>query len=166
METQAALDLPATESRRFTLDLSEIQAEIMKRHGAKVRRDDPALMVLTGFELIGLRLAAHFELAVERANDDTSAAMAQHIEASKAIAAAIVDRAAAYHSERIQKTVDDLAPKLAADTKALLLQVGKEIGATRERVEHAARMVWIGVALSGALFLATATLVVGALFAK
>lgn len=137
---QPALDLPAQPGgRRFVVDLPELIGEIAKRHGVRIRRDDPALMVLTAFELVVKQLTAEVQHTITNANDDVSAKMAQHLETSQAVASAHVDAAAGFLSERLKAEIPGLASALGADTRKLLESLGREICQTRERTFWAYR---------------------------
>lgn len=159
---QSALNLPAEPSgRRFVIELSDLTGEIAKRHGVRVRRDDPALMVLTAFEIVSRRLAAEMELAINRANDDASALTAQTTESARAVGVEVVDAAVEYQARKMREVVDELAPVLATQGRKLLVDLGQEIGAVRQSTARAERRSWIAALVAGSCALLTVGVVVG-----
>lgn len=138
-----------TDDEKWLIDVSDIIGELAKRHGCRVRRDDPTLMIVTAFELIARRLQAKFAVACERANDDTTAATLTLLDASKAAAERHVEAGAEYVANRLRSEVDGLAPVLAADVRKLLQKLGEEIGSAKEAVARSERRAWTAAAVAG-----------------
>lgn len=160
---QPALDLPAPEGgRRPIIDVNEVIAEVAKRHQIRVRKDDPAMMLLTGMEMVLRRAAAEFEMACERANDDTSALMAQHVDRARGVAADVVDAAVKYQAEKMREAAHGLAVAVADEARKLLQQVGHEVAATKRSTQRAMTLAWVGAGVA----LATGLMLLGAVLGR
>lgn len=158
---QGALDLGDTAKRKWSIDLGELRGELAKRHGVRVPRDDPALMLVTAFEIVARRMATDFEAAAQRANDDMSGLMAQHVEMAKQIAVEVVDAAVAYQVAKMSETVDGLAPAVAEQAKTLLQGLAGEIVTARASVEASERRAWTAATVAGGSLVLTVGLLIG-----
>lgn len=147
---QGSLDLasPPQTGGKFLVSLDDLRGELAKRHGVRIRNDDPALMLITAMEVIARRMVAKFELACERANDETSAAVAQQAEASKKIAEAYVEGAVDYMANQLKDQVASLAPELAGETRTLLTQLLRECGEARDTIKRSRNVAVVGAAVS------------------
>lgn len=164
MDEQAELPLEAgsVERKRQLVDVNDLMAEVFKRHGVRMRRDDPSLMLVTAWELIARQTLAEFEVACERANDDTSALMAQHVERARGVAADVVDAAVQYQAQKMRQVVDELAPVLALKAAELISRLGQEVGSTRERTARSERRAWLAAVVG----LVAAALTVGVMLGR
>lgn len=140
------------------LSVQELIGEVAKRHGLLLGPNDPILVTLTLNELIVGGYVDRVQAAIGDTLDQLSGAQAQHIEAAREIASAIVTRAADYGADQIHKAVDDLVAGLRAGLAA-------DVAAAREAADQArqARMGAIWALVGAAVLLA---LVVGLLVGK
>lgn len=158
-------DLPLTAdevtSERWLVNVTEVMSAAYKRHGVKMRRDDPTLVILSAWELLARRMVGQFSLAAERANDDTTALLQTQLEKSKEAGANYVEAAMAYQADRMKALMPDLAAALAAETRKLLEQVGQEVGATREKTRIAMTTALVAAAIAVGASLFTVALLLG-----
>lgn len=158
---QGALDLGDTAKRKWVIDLSDLRGELAKRHGVRIPKDDPALYLVTAFEIVARKMGVDFEAAVQRSNDDMSGLMAQHVEIAKGIAVEVVDAALAYQTQKMNETIDKLAPAVAEQAKVLLSGLAAEIVATRASVQAETRKAWTAATVAGAFLVLTVGLLIG-----
>lgn len=158
---QGALDLGDTAKRKWLIDLSDLRGELAKRHGVRISKDDPALYLVTAFEIVARKMAVDFEAASQRSNDDMSGLMAQHVETAKGIAVEVVDAALVYQTQKMNETIDKLAPAVVEQAKVLLHGLAGEIVAAREAVQAAERRAWSAATVAGGCLVLTVGLLVG-----
>ena len=158
---QGDLALPKADRRRWTVDLDDLVAEIWKRHKSRIRVDDPALMVITGFEIVARKLLVEFEGALERSNDDMSALMAQQMETAKGVGISLVEASAAYHVQQLRGAASSLAPEVAAEARNLLQGLALEISKAERSVEGKERRAWVAAAISVGCLMLTVGLIIG-----
>ena len=154
------LTTPA-DSSKWVVSVEDVIGELAKRHGVRVRRDDPTLVIIRAFELVAKAMQSKFAAACERANDDTSAAMLELLDSSKAIGEQHIEAAAGYVAQRMRDEARELAPLLAADVRRMLEKIGAELGAAREATQRAERRAWTAAVVSGLAAIVTIAATVG-----
>ena len=151
------------DSAKWSVSVEDMIGELAKRHGVRVRRDDPTLMIITAFELVSRAMQSKFAAACERANDDTSAAMLELLDSSKLVAEQHIEAAAEYVGQRMREEAATMAPQIAADVRKMLEKIGEELYAARQATVRAERRAWAAAAVGGMAAAVTLAATVGVL---
>jgi len=158
---QPTLPIPDAGKRKWVVDLGDLRGELARRHGVKVSRDDPTLLIVTAFEIVAKKLMIEFEGSLERANDDMSALMAQQMESAKGVGVSLVEASAEYHVQKLRGAADKMAQEIADEARKLLRGLAGEIGHSQEAVLRSERRGWMAAGVSAACLLVTVGLIIG-----
>lgn len=158
---QPPLPIPDVGKRKWVVDLGDLRGELARRHGIKVSRDDPTLLLVTAFEIVARKLLVEFETSVERANDDMSALMAQQMETAKGVGVSLVDASAEYHVTKLKEVANRLAPEVADEARKLIKGLASEVGQAQHNLLKAERRSWMAAGVSAGALLLTVGLIIG-----
>lgn len=129
------------------MDVQYLIGEIAKKHGLLLGKQDPTFAILSLNELVLAEYVERCKAAVEHAQDQTAAGVAQQVQLAKQIAERLITGAGMYMSEHLKVA----SKTIQAD---LVKAVSAELEASRASARNAKSAVywaWAATALTMAL---------------
>ena len=94
--------------------ISELIAEVAKKHHVLLDKSDPILVTLTLNELLLKRYISDFQLKLDEYEQSIAILQSDSIEASKKIASQLITESGQYMKQQFQKSVDEVCEQIKA----------------------------------------------------
>jgi len=128
----------------MAIDLDAVAAEIGKRHGIKISKDDPIMIVVTMIALLEQEMLQQKQHLMGEAVSEVEAFIMRNNEYITAIVNKMLNEATGQAQAIINKTLaeskDTLQEAIAQAVQAKTVSIKTKLDPSIQRVEHAAKM--------------------------
>lgn len=130
---------PSVHQPRVTpvpINVQDMIGEVAKRHNIMLKSDDPALVLITLFELVSAHTGQAILHDLTTAQNAITSTMVEQTEAAKTIAAKIVNEGGDFIAEKIQNAGTQMAPTI---TQAVITGLAPTLKAIQKASDTQAR---------------------------